>query len=288
MNMKELLKKELTLLPHRVIDGDGIKLPGTYKFWGADTEELYNHNLQIQPSDWDYRTKEVEYKLNSKGYRCPEFNTIDWENAIVIHGCSQVFGIGLAAEDTISSQLQQITDRPVINLGKNGASMDFALANNILLENNFPKPFAVINHWTCPWRETYYATKGVVHISGPVIVKRYYRSQIRMLEGLGLGFNDLSNDFTFKAHMISHLCKKLWKDTNYIETTWFSDNTEDLGCYEQKFLDMARDTQKREKKEQLLDNIVAPKSLMELGVHGHSGIKSARALAEYYGSIIEC
>jgi hypothetical protein len=282
--VKTLLNKQLTLLPHS-FTGKGVNLPGIYKFYGSDTEELYKSNLQIQNSDWHYRTKDVEYDLNSAGYRCPEFNTIDWENAIVIHGCSQVFGVGLAEDETITGQLQQFTNRQVINLGKNGASMMFSLANNILLENNFPKPFAVINHWTSTWRDTIFGIDHPYHISGPNLVKKYYKTQLRMLETLGVSFDDVSEDFTFKAQMMSHLCKILWRNTNYIETTWMDTTAEDLNCYEQKFLDIARDTQKRKGKEQGIR--VAPKSVIDLEDHGHSGVKTAKQLAEYYAELLK-
>ena len=39
------------------------------------------------------------YKVNSLGYRAPEFNTIDWSNTYIIQGCSAVFGLGIADDN---------------------------------------------------------------------------------------------------------------------------------------------------------------------------------------------
>lgn len=282
--MKDLLNKKLTLLPHS-FTGKGAELPGSYNYWGHDSEVLYEENLKIQSKDWPYRTKDVVYKLNSLGYRCPEFDTIDWQNAIVIHGCSQTFGTGLAEDETITGQLQQLTNRPVINLGKNGASMMFLLVNNTLLENNFPKPFAVINHWPSTWRETVFGNDYPYHISGPDLVGKYFRSQLRTLETLGINFDDVSEDITFRSQMMSHLCKLLWRDTNYIETTWDDGTAKDLGCYTQKFLDIARDTHKRKELEKSIK--AAPESQLGLNDHGHSGVKTAKQLAEYYAELLK-
>ncbi len=289
--MKTLYNKPLTLIPHS-FTGEGAPLPGSFNYWGHDSEVLYEANLKIQSKDWPYRKKDVVYKLNSLGYRCPEFNTIDWRNAIVINGCSQTFGTGLAEDETITGQLQQLTNRPVINLGKNGASMMFMLVNNTLLEKNFPKPFCVINHWPSTWRDTIFGEDYSYQISGPELVNNYFRSQLRMLATLDISFNDLSKDITFKSQMMSYLCKVIWKRTNYIETTWDDMTAKDLDCYHQDFLDIARDTHKRvltDKTGVVRKDIQpnAPQTQIDLIDHGHSGVKTSKQLAEYYAELLK-
>jgi|TARA_R110001592_G_scaffold132997_3_gene347969 hypothetical protein len=240
-------------------------LPGTYKFWGNDDKELYENNLAVQDFGWRYRTQEIQYKLNSQGYRCPEFDTIDWKNSIVIVGCSQVFGIGLAEDETIAVQLQKLTDCPVINLGRPGSSIDYSLANNIQLRTNFPTPRAVINHWTEPMRETYFGVEKIATVTpGLSMHETYYKKHIGMLINMfGLDAEDVEHDYKYKAKMSSDTCKALWKDTTYIESTWNSLTADALDCYEQKKLDTARDIM-------------------------HWGVDSARALAKHYAELIEC
>lgn len=122
------------------------------KFSGYDSAELFSDNLQRQDALWKYRTKEVTYVLNNQSYRAPEWNTIDWENSAVILGCSNVFGVGLAEDETISYQLSLLLNRPVINLGVGSSGMSFTMHNSVLLNKNFPTPWAVINVWSDPFR----------------------------------------------------------------------------------------------------------------------------------------
>ena len=91
---------------------------GTLKWLPSDSAELFAKNLQTQPDDWLYRTQEVVYRLNSLGYRCREFDQIEWAQSIVVKGCSVVEGIGLAEEDTLSSRLTDLFNQPVIKIGR--------------------------------------------------------------------------------------------------------------------------------------------------------------------------
>ena len=296
--MKELLNKKLSLRP----DDGPYNTPGTLKFIADDSEELYKSNLQIQNSDWHYRTKKVEYKLNSAGFRCPEFDTIDWQNAIVLHGCSQVFGVGIAEDETVTAQLRQLTDRPVINLGKVGASVTYTLANNMLLENNFPKPFAVINHWPSIWRDTIFTSDRNKYVDGGKLMQQKY-AQLRLYKKIDISFSDVLEDVTAKAQMMNHLCKTLWRGTNYIETTWVDHTAEELGCYLQECLDFARDVRHIKSEDVLVDedteNILrteARTSQISSDVNepvakpthiAHNGPKTAKALAEYYSDLLK-
>jgi len=88
------------------------KCPGVFLWEGSDTKEI------AENSD-----KKIQYTLNSQGYRCPEFDEINWEESIITLGCSNTFGIGLDDKDTYSSKLEKITNYPVINLGMGGWSI---------------------------------------------------------------------------------------------------------------------------------------------------------------------
>jgi hypothetical protein len=134
------------LLP-QVVQGSPVE-----RFSGQDSYDRFVKNLKTQPLDWKYRNKEVSYLLNQQSYRAPEWNTIDWKNSAVILGCSNVFGVGLAEDETISHQLSLLLNRPVINLGVGSSGMLFAMHNSVLLNKNFPTPWAVINIWSDPFR----------------------------------------------------------------------------------------------------------------------------------------
>ena len=74
------------------------------------------------------------HKVNSLNLRCPEFDTIDWNNVYVMIGCSHVYGIGNEENTTIPHYLSTKLNTPVINLGIPAASRThiFLLALNLL------------------------------------------------------------------------------------------------------------------------------------------------------------
>ena len=132
---------------------------GALKWLPSDSAELFAKNLLTQPDDWLYRTKEVVYRLNSLGYRCPEFDQIEWAQSIVVKGCSVVEGIGLAEEDTLSSRLADLFNQPVINLGIAGSSILFTLINTYKLLSNNIRPKLVIELYTNTDRSVFFNRK---------------------------------------------------------------------------------------------------------------------------------
>jgi hypothetical protein len=114
---------------------------------GTDTEELFHQNLKSQPADWPWRNRQIVYKLNSQNYRAPEWSDVDWSNSIVMFGCSQVFGVGVDEDQTLSYYLSQLLNKPVINLGiPGGSSMALWINTEKLLKHRI-NPLAVIYNW---------------------------------------------------------------------------------------------------------------------------------------------
>ena len=114
---------------------------------GTDTEELFQQNLKLQPADWPWRNRQIVYKLNSQNYRAPEWIDVDWSNSIVMFGCSQVFGVGVDEDQTLSYYLSQLLNKPVINLGiPGGSSMALWINTEKLLKHRI-NPLAVIYNW---------------------------------------------------------------------------------------------------------------------------------------------
>jgi len=193
------------------------------KFSSYDSPALFEKNLQTQPHDWHYRTKEVTYQCNSDGYRAPEWSTIDWSNAVVVFGCSCTVGVGLAEDETVTAQLSSRLNRPVVNMGVSASSMKFSFINSALLSKHFPTPYAVVNLWTNIDRFTLFNENDIDH-SGPwdnteiyaEFVKNQYHSMI-------------------EATYISTASKELWKhrcryysasffdiSAHYTESDWVS------------------------------------------------------------------
>jgi hypothetical protein len=172
----------------------------TLNFCPCDTKELFEENLKTQPADWYYRTHPVKYTLNSLGYRTKEFEDIDWKESIVIFGCSIIFGMGVTDEHTIPYFLEQLSGRPVINMGIGGSSIQNALHNSIILANSkYPTPKAVVYSFTDLCRFHLYANNAVEHCGHWTDT-----SNIRK-------FSNLQNTIPFNLINIK-MIRNLWKN----------------------------------------------------------------------------
>lgn len=224
-SLDELLTAHWLTLPDEV---DPRK--NTNKYAGSDTMEEFAKNLKTQPDNWHYRTKEVEYLCNSKGYRTKELDSIDWKESIVLFGCSMTAGIGVAEDETISHFLEQKSGRPVINLGVPGSSLDFNLYNNFLLHKNYTKPWAVVNLWTNTHRLMTF-TNMCIRFEG------LWSEGDKYWEGyMTEKYNPI---LTSKFNM--HLVKHLWKDTRTFYGSWFDDAAHYGDSYKLSFTNTARD-----------------------------------------------
>lgn len=200
---------------------------GDLKFYPADDENRFLNNLKTQPADWHYRTKDITYKLNSRGYRTQEFNTIDWANSVVLFGCSCTFGIGVDEDETISHYLSNILGRPVINMGWPGGSNMAMLMNSLILKQNYPAPYAVAFLWSTTDRFIMFSDLGI-HNVGPWDMEenrkyqRHIHSHNEIYTKAFEGINFFSENETVHAHFISEFAKQLWKgSTRYITGTFF-------------------------------------------------------------------
>lgn len=134
----------------------------TAYFCGDDSKENFEKNLKKQPKDWYYRNHDVKYTLNSSGYRTKPFDKINWGESIVIFGCSTIFGVGVTDEHTVPYFLEQISGRPVVNMGIPGSSNQLITHNNIILsDSKYPIPKVVINSWTGLTRYVLYEKKSI-------------------------------------------------------------------------------------------------------------------------------
>jgi hypothetical protein len=121
--------------------------PRTLSFYPADTEELYKKNLKTQSKDWSWRTRPIKYSLNRQGFRCGEFDSLDWNNSILAFGCSNTFGVGVDDSDTWPSRLSQFIMNPVINLAQGGQGWGFNWVNSVRVIEAGHRPKAVIYYW---------------------------------------------------------------------------------------------------------------------------------------------
>lgn len=132
----------------------------------GDNQEKFEKSKRVMGKKWKYCKKPVTYTVNKHGFRCPDWDQIDWKNSIVLFGCSCTYGIGLSDEETISAHLQKLSNRPVINLGVPGGSNSLMIQNATNLLHFFEAPYAVANLWSTSDRFQYFQ-KDSPHHAGP-------------------------------------------------------------------------------------------------------------------------
>lgn len=252
---------------------DDVVMPGTYEFYANDTQSRYQQNLKLMPNDWHYRNKKVFYKFNKQGYRTVDLDTVDWEKSIVMFGCSELMGTGLAEDERICYHLEKLLGVPVINLGKAGTSVHFSYTNNLSLYKKCKNPLAVINQWTEVMRETYYAQERYVTGLGnhvPYQIKNY-----NMLKSLfQFTLDDWDHNRDVQAVSLINSIQNMWDGkTSYVDATWSGHTSKLLDCYLIDKIDSARDCYKGG-------------DLFDDSTLGHIGPQSAKRTAESYANLL--
>lgn len=202
-------------------------------FAGLDDPISYETNLIKMPNDWHYRTKPVTYKLNKLGYRTNEFEDIDWSNAIVLFGCSHVFGIGLAEDETLSYHLEKHFQCPVINMGVGGSSILYSMYNQAALYD-LATPRAVVNMWTSTNRLTVLTDDQIINLYA-------LNRESELADNTFMFWNMCSTNPVMFSRLMQKFANVMWRDIPHIEATFFSNTGEELNCEAFQYADFARD-----------------------------------------------
>jgi hypothetical protein len=198
----------------------------------TDTKELFENSLKRQSANWIYRNKEVRYTVNSEFYRTKEFNDIQWNDSIVIFGCSNVYGVGLDDTDTISSKLQNITGLPTVNLGANGTSMTYNFHNSVILSQGYPTPKAVVYIWPDYYRTIEYFEDSLVNYG-------QWNTEKNNISGAWIQNNAHARSTSILIHMAA---KSIWEGkTKAYYSSFSKDTSKLLGCDNFLYIDRARD-----------------------------------------------
>ena len=199
------------------------------RFANTDSPDKFEKNLKEQPLDWHYKNKEITYTINSNGYREQEWHEIDWAESIVVIGCSMTAGIGVAADETITHFLSRLSNRKVVNLGLSGVGIDGMLFNNIALQRNFPKPWAVVNLWTNLDRMIEFLGHRV-EFHGIWSKAKYFKEHNR---------NEMNS--IVKDIFYSEAVKQMWKGSRVYYGTFFEITSHYFECDFLEFTNTARD-----------------------------------------------
>ena len=214
-----------------LLGGAGNHPPNlTLDFYQRDSSDLFKKNLSTQPIDWHYRLKAIKYKFNSLKYRTIEFDQVDWKNSVVMFGCSNVFGQGLAEDETIPAQLSMILGRPVINMGVVASSNMFSFQNSLILHDNFPTPWGISHVWTSSDRVNYFTKNkpdSVVHCGTWAPTNSFYRA-----------WNEPESNAEIHTEFIFKASRAVWKNKTRYSTSSYWDYD---GVAKLNYLDYARD-----------------------------------------------
>jgi len=191
---------------------------------GSDNYKFFKKSVRSQPKDWVYNKKKIEYKTNEQGFRARKFNNLDWNNLIVILGCSNVFGTGLAEEDTISAQLEKLISIPVINLGVPGASIELSFYNSLLLHSKNYRPKAIIQIWSELYRYVELNNKKPINY---IPCEKNY---------------DFRKEWQNKSIFFRYADNQVWKnETIYCEASFFENTSKTFEIEHLDKIDLARD-----------------------------------------------
>jgi hypothetical protein len=125
----------------------GQEAPYSTEFYFSEEEERFNLELQHQPEDWVYRTKSIQYNLNSHGHRSIEIDELE-DPYILFTGCSHTEGHGLAIEDTYACVVAQQLNMNYYNLALKGSGVDTLYHNLLLFLNKVKvKPKLIVVQW---------------------------------------------------------------------------------------------------------------------------------------------
>ncbi len=194
-------------------------------FSNTDDEKTFKENLKKQPEHWHYRQKKVEYRLNSNNFRTYEWEDIKWKEAIVVLGCSNVFGVGVAEDETLTAQLEKLTGRQVVNLGVPAGSNELIMHMAGLLVKKFAVPYGVMINWTTANRMRYFTLDNEFFI-GPwsehQLDKKHRDSMIMHRLFIHRNFNVYNE--VMHTHFHSITAEAIFKDrAKYVSTTNYGD-----------------------------------------------------------------
>lgn len=157
---------------------------------------------------------------NTYGYRCPEFTEIDWNNSVVMFGCSNCVGVGLKDDEIISSKLSAKLNVPVINLGIKGSSISTMwMLNTILKEKNI-LPKAIILLYT-------EITRFGIFKNNKLYKLGTWSLDDSIDKDIFMSWSEDSNSKTYSIFFKNNI-RQLWnRQTKIIEASFFK-NTSDV------------------------------------------------------------
>lgn len=195
---------------------------------GDDSYKKFRKTLKKPTLDWIYKTKEIKYNHNSLGFREKELDLVDWNNSIVMLGCSNVYGYSLAEEDTAARVLEKQIEIPVVNLGVTGGSVELAFYNSLILYEMGVRPKSIIQNWSCTERyNNFDKTDTTSEIQCSYVDPKDYALQV---------------NWNTKSIFYRKAFNTIWKNKTFIyECSFFENTASEFDITLNEFTDVGRD-----------------------------------------------
>lgn len=211
-----------------------IKVSGTLEYFGIDHPDHWNYHWnKIKKENpnafYDDTEEKVYYKLNTHGYRCKDFNDIDWDNFILFLGCSNTFGQGVPENFLASSLLEDNLKIDCVNLGVPGGSnmlmSDIAL--HLAERKIFPK-LAVIG-WSTHNR-TYDIIDSQIENLGIWSIS-WYSSKYNFSKNFYKEWIMNHERTLYQSRLAQRQIRQYFKDIKILEYTYQADIANDMNCF---------------------------------------------------------
>lgn len=149
---------------------------------GDILENTYEYLLMDNKSPFakSWTGPKISYSINQQGYRCPNWDQINWNESILVFGGSNVFGIGVSECQTLSSCISRLTNINAVNLGQPATGPAFQWANSLRLLEQGVKPKGVVYIWPNEFRYLEFTDNTGIHVKnvGPWTKNSYIKEWI--------------------------------------------------------------------------------------------------------------
>jgi hypothetical protein len=207
-----------------------------YINWSCtDSPQNFDKNKKTAPADWKYHTKNIEYHVNSSGFRTKEWKDLNWKESIVLLGDSCTYGVGLGEDETIAYHLEQLTGRNVINLGIPGSSNNSIVNNGSIIIDNSNIPYGVVVNWSAPNRFRYYYSNGYTDVSQSIFRKTPFGNNLE-LENTNLTnlwtntYINPTNEMCLN-YFLGKNSSSMWRDkSRYVSISFFPETAHYMRC----------------------------------------------------------
>lgn len=187
-------------------------------FHYSDSEEIFNYNLQDQPSDWKYRDSygKLTYNFDDIGFRNnTSLTEVSKQPYVVTIGCSHTMGSGQYYEETYSYYLQDKLNLPVYNMGIAGSCNEISALNIMWLLKNYRLPEVVVFQKTkverFPILNPENKERSEILLMGPwlnqTFPKQFHDLEYMLAISSKHGYNELKSSII--ELMVKHVCDML-------------------------------------------------------------------------------